>query len=110
MASLVDSAAMSGNVDFQARVGEAVAVTAYNILTAEEDTAADHEQREALARQVVQNVAAYTVSFTRMVVANPTIAANAPNQEEVPDGDILFVVNQIWVDFAPPPPMVVTAP
>jgi hypothetical protein len=108
MASLTDSATMSGNADFISRVSEAVAVTAYNILTTEADDAEDHAQREALAELVVRDINSYSYAFTRMVVANPTIAAQAPDQESVPDGDILFVVNQIWVDFAPAPPPVPT--
>lgn len=103
MASLTDSATMSKDQAFIDRVTSAVSTTAYNILTGD-GTEEDHARREALARLVVQNVSAAGLQFTPMVVANPTIAANAPDQAAVPDNDILFVVNLIWIDFAPPAP------
>lgn len=102
MASLQDSYAMSNDTEFINRVSSAVATTAYNIITTEADTEPDHDQRYAFARDVVKDVNAYAYQFTRMVVANPTIAEKAPNQADVPDGDILYVVNTVWTDFAPP--------
>lgn len=104
MASLEDSAALSSDQAFQNRVGEAVARTAYNIVAIEDGSAPDHARREAFARQVVRDVGSYTFAFTRMVVANPSIADKAPNGADVPDNDILFVVDQVWLDFAPPLP------
>jgi hypothetical protein len=110
MASLADTYAMSNDQEFINRVAAAVATTSYNILTVEEDSAPDHAQRLALAQIAARDVNSFARQFSPSVAANPTIAAQAPDQAAVPDNDILFVVNQIWVDFAPPPPAIPTTP
>lgn len=96
---------MSNDPVFISRVTEAVSQTAYNVLTVEADDAPNHAEREAFANSVLTQITTYGPHFTRMCVANPTIAANAPDQAAVPDGDILFVVNLLWTGFASGSPL-----
>lgn len=105
MASLVDSSTMSNDPVLISRVTEAVAQTAYNILATEADDAPNHAEREAFASSVLTQITTYGIHFTRMCVANPTIAAKAPDQADVPDGDILYVVDQLWIGFAAGSPL-----
>lgn len=103
MASLTDGYTMSNDADFINRVSEALARHAYFIITQEAANTTDHDIRVELARRVAGDVNAYAYRFARMVAGNASIAAKAPNQVDVPDGDIEFAVNDVWKGFTVEP-------
>lgn len=103
MATLLEGYTLANDPIFINRVSQALAVCV-DTIRAEGDAVPRHDDRVAFATEVIQDVNAYAYRFARIVVGNSTIAANAPNEENVPDGDIQFVVNQVWNDFLPPLP------
>lgn len=99
MASLEDGYKMSNDAAFINRVSEALSRRAYFIITAETDEVEDHDKRLELAQRVSNDVNAWAYRFSRMVGGNASIAAHAPNQENVEDSDIEFAVNDVWKGF-----------
>lgn len=98
MPSLLEAYEMANNTTFINRVSQAVAVCA-DTVRQEPDNTPLHAERLALANRVMQDANAYGYRFARMVSTNGTISANAPNEEDVPDGDIQYVVNQLWNSY-----------
>lgn len=101
MATLADGYAMASDSAFQQRVGAAAAQNAYNIIALEEDTEPNHATRYEIAQRVANSPDMYMRPFSFMVAANPTIGQQAPDGDNVPDGDIQFAVNAVWLAFAP---------
>lgn len=103
MASLEDGYTMANDTNFINRVSTALAQNAYQIITQEADNVEGHAERLELARRVSDDVNAYAYRFSRMVAGNASIAAHAPDASAVPDGDIIFAVNDVWKGFQNPP-------
>jgi hypothetical protein len=87
----------------QARLGDddvfSQRVRACTIEQAEHFAHDDRSPIVALARSVAIGDAAVTVTFVRLLASAPGFAdkaGEAPNQERVPDGDILAAVQSFW--------------
>lgn len=99
MPTLLEGYELANDTNFINRVSQAVAIGADTVRSEPPETD-NHDARLALAQRVAQDVNSHAYRFARMVSTNATIAANAPNEEDVPDGDIQYVVNQLWDVFA----------
>jgi hypothetical protein len=98
MATLADAYTLANDPQFINRVSQAVAVAA-DTVRQEADSVPGHADRLALMRAVVQDVNAYGYRFARMATTNATIAAAAPDEAGVADGDLQYVVNGLWDAF-----------
>lgn len=95
------------NDDFRGRVIVAVYKSAVNILNGTDPV---DSPRYRLAREAKDQATMLVTSFIWDVSSNASIElAAATGQEEVPDGDIEFVVAALWDSIAmlryPPPPV-----
>ena len=91
--AFIDSIALSNDQNFRNRCEVAMVVAAQNVAS-EPTSTTNHVSREALAKAIENNPAAYVMAFTLGVVANPAITTAST------DSDIQFSVNSIFNGIA----------
>lgn len=97
MATLLDAYTMANDATFINRVSQALAVQCDTVR--QEEGVPNHDRRRALMLLVISDVNAYAYRFARQVVGNAAVASKAPDGTAVPDGDIVFVVSELWNAF-----------
>jgi hypothetical protein len=100
--TLLASRQLAQNQAFQDRVRVALVTAAVNLL-AEDPTTANHNRRASFANRVLMGPGPWGAIIAEAVAVNTTIAASAANGDEIPDGDIQFVVNGLIDAYAGKP-------
>lgn len=89
---------MANEATFINRISQALAQIA-EVVRTEALEVAGHDRRRQFMLMVATDVNAYAYKVARMVAGNASIAAEAPDQSNVPDGDIVFAVSELWNTF-----------
>ena len=97
--SLLASRKLAQDQAFQDRVRVAVVTAAVNVL-AEDPAAPNHAARFSFASRVLMGPGPWGAIIAEAVAVNTTIAAEASAGDEIPDGDIQFVVNGLVDAYA----------
>jgi hypothetical protein len=90
---------LSINAAFIDRVAVAAVEAAINV-TAESTKTANHANRASLARKVLMSPRRWGELMAVAVAVNGTINQKYATGEEIPDGDISFVVASLWDAYA----------
>jgi hypothetical protein len=90
---------LSVNAAFIDRVTVAAVEAAINV-TSEERTTSNHANRGSLARKVLMSPRRWGELMALAVAVNGTINQKYATGEEIPDGDVSFVVASLWDSYA----------
>jgi hypothetical protein len=99
MSDLLTARDLSKDSGFIDRVAVAAVEAAINI-TSESRKTPNHLNRAALARKVLMSPRRWGELMAIAVAVNGTINAKHAKSEEIPDGDIQFVVASLWDAYA----------